>query len=247
MMVWPVTVEPVNEILSTPGCFTRAEPAMGPWPGTTLSDAGRQACLREDRSQHERGERGLGRGLQHHRASGREGRSDLPAREVEREVPGHDGAHDTHGDPLREHEVAGVHRPHLTAHLVGPARVVAQHLHRLGDVDLRLEQRLAVLPGLDLRELLGALLEQIRGAGQHGPALPGRELPPRVGLEARAGRGDRGIHVGDAGRLHGREDLFRGGVDDLERVARGRRPPRVVHEQLGVHYAPLKLGVRFST
>ena len=33
----PVFVEPVNATLSTPGCFTRYAPVVGPSPGTTLT------------------------------------------------------------------------------------------------------------------------------------------------------------------------------------------------------------------
>ena len=36
----PVTVEPVNAILSTPGCSASAAPAVAPRPGTTFSTPG---------------------------------------------------------------------------------------------------------------------------------------------------------------------------------------------------------------
>ena len=36
----PVLVEPVNATLSTPGCWTRYEPVVGPSPGTTLITPG---------------------------------------------------------------------------------------------------------------------------------------------------------------------------------------------------------------
>src|SRR5438045_1946496 len=36
----PTSVEPVNEILSMPGCFTIASPAMDPLPGRMLSGPG---------------------------------------------------------------------------------------------------------------------------------------------------------------------------------------------------------------
>ena len=36
MICAPVSVEPVNAILSTPGCCTRCRPTVVPGPGTTL-------------------------------------------------------------------------------------------------------------------------------------------------------------------------------------------------------------------
>ena len=44
MMTCPTSVEPVNAILSTSGCATRAAPAVGPKPGTMLiTPAGKPA------------------------------------------------------------------------------------------------------------------------------------------------------------------------------------------------------------
>ena len=40
MICAPVSVEPVNAILSTPGCLTRWVPIVFPGPGTTLSEPG---------------------------------------------------------------------------------------------------------------------------------------------------------------------------------------------------------------
>ena len=39
-MICPVTVSPVNAILSTSGCFTSAAPAVSPNPVTTLTTPG---------------------------------------------------------------------------------------------------------------------------------------------------------------------------------------------------------------
>ena len=36
-MAWPVAVEPVKTILSTPGCSASAAPASAPWPVTMFS------------------------------------------------------------------------------------------------------------------------------------------------------------------------------------------------------------------
>src|SRR5438128_11378738 len=36
MIHWPTSVDPVNAILSTPGCRTSAAPATAPGPGTTF-------------------------------------------------------------------------------------------------------------------------------------------------------------------------------------------------------------------
>ena len=41
----PVSVEPVNATLSTPGCRTRCAPLVGPSPGNDVDDAGGESDL----------------------------------------------------------------------------------------------------------------------------------------------------------------------------------------------------------
>ena len=46
MMIRPTSVDPVNATLSTPGCLTRASPAVSPKPGTMLmTPAGKPASM----------------------------------------------------------------------------------------------------------------------------------------------------------------------------------------------------------
>src|SRR5690349_831445 len=137
-----------------------------------------------------------------------------------------------------------VHGQRLAGELVGPARVVAERLDRHRDVDLRLEQRLAVVPGLDLGDLLGALLQQLGHPVQQLPALPGRELAPLFRVETGAGGSYRRVDLrvprfGDFG-----ERLFGRGIG--EAVALRGRPPLAADQQVGLH-RPLNSATRFST
>ena len=116
--------------------------------------------------------------------------------------------------------------------LVGDAReeleVAGRHLH----VGPRLAQRLAVVPALEGRQLLGAVPKRLRHA-QHDPAALGGHHPaPRLRLE----RGLRGRHRAIDVRLRGLRDrrqiVARRRIEDLEGLAVGRLAPLAVQNQL---------------
>jgi hypothetical protein len=74
----PVTCDPVNATLSTPGCAASAAPAVSPYPGTMLmTPGGTPASSASSPRRSDVSGASLGR-LQHHRAPGRENRTDLP-------------------------------------------------------------------------------------------------------------------------------------------------------------------------
>src|SRR5690349_20882645 len=205
---------------------------------------GRQAGFDRDLPEHQGGEGSFVRRLEHHGAPGREGRGDFPGGQVQREVPRHDRP--DHADRLahRVGKEGAAHGQRITGELIGPAGVIAERLDRHPDVDLRLEQRLAVVLGLDLGDLPGALLEQFRDAIEQLAAPPGGEITPVLRLEA------------GARRLHGRVHLRLARLGDLgerllgrgigEAVALSGAAPLVRDQQVGLH-RPLNSAMRFST
>ena len=106
---------------------------------------GRESRLEHDLSHRQRREWCLARRLQNHRATGGQGRGEFPRGEVEGEIPGNDRA--DHPDRLakRIREERPIHRQRLARDLVRPSAIVTQSFNTHRDVDLRLEQYLAVL------------------------------------------------------------------------------------------------------
>src|SRR6202035_254627 len=138
-----------------------------------------------------------------------EGRGDLPQRLDEGEVPGGDGG--DHPDRLAQRvgeDEGAADRQGLAGHLVGPAGEVAQGVDGRRDVDVaRLEDRLAVVEGLQERELVDARLQGVGDLPQQAPALAGGELLP-IARERRLGGGDGAVDVGSSRRGDGADHLL---------------------------------------
>ncbi len=106
-MCLPTAVEPVNEIMSTSGrAGQHVADRGGVGRGHDVEHAGGDVGLLGDDLADPRGRvRRVGRGLQDHRATGREGGRDLRQVEHEREVPRRDRADDADGladdEPVR--------------------------------------------------------------------------------------------------------------------------------------------------
>src|SRR5690606_24699601 len=115
-------------------------------------------------------------------------------------------------------------RDGLAVELRGPAGVIAEAVDDLANVDLRLADRLAVVEGLEARELLAARLDGIRDLPEQVPALGGGHPAPRPRECLARGPNRRidlpGARFGDLG-----DDLTRRGVQRLERpTVRGVDP-----------------------
>ena len=182
----PTSVDPVNAILSTPGCATRACP-VAPSPVRMFTvPGGRSACWMTSASSSAVRGRGLGR-LEHARVAGRQRRGQLPGRHQQREVP---------RDDLARHP----QRPRVRAEpgvlqLVRPARVVEEVRGGQRDVHVpRFPDRLAVVQAFQHRELAGPLLDDPGDPVQVLGPVPARGGAPGA-LVGRAGRGDRPVHV----------------------------------------------------
>jgi hypothetical protein len=97
----------------------------------------------------------------------------------------------------------------------------------------RLERRPPDVVGLERREDLDVALDQVGEPVEQAPAIGRRELRPRPAVELRAGRGDRRVDVGLAGRGDLGDGLLGRGRDDGEGRAVGRVAPLAADEQLG--------------
>ena len=213
MTLAPVRVEPVTEISATSSWRASAPPTSGPGPGTTLSTPRRQAGVERQAAEHERGQRRQLRRLEHDRVAGRERRPDLPGRHVERVVPGRDrGADADRLAPDRAGQALEVLARGLALEVAGGGGEEAQVVDRQRDVEGARElQRLAGVARLGARELVGALLEQVGHAVEHGGALAGGDAAPVAAPEGGAGGRDGALGVG------------RRGVGDLGERLAGRR------------------------
>ena len=179
--------------------------------GDDVDDARREVGLLADLGEEQRGERrGLG-GLEHHGVAGGERRRDLPRQHEQREVPRDDLRGDA--ERLRVGSEPGV------LELVGPAGVVEEVRGDERDVDVaRLLDRLAVVEGLEHRELARALLHEAGDAEEVLRALGAGGLRPHAGVGAARGRhGPVDVGVARHGDLG--EHLLGGRVDALERRA----------------------------
>ena len=168
-----------------------------------------QPGVAEQRGEPQGGERRLLGRLQDHAAPGRERRGDLLHGQEEWVVPRRDGRDDADGLVQHDRQRGGRDGVGLPGCLGRPARVVVEDPGRLGDVPLRLGQRLADVLALQPCPLVGLLAQQLRCPGEHPAALVVRSArPPAAGVERGTGAGDRDVdgglvHVLDRGDLPG--------------------------------------------
>jgi hypothetical protein len=216
-MYWPTSVEPVNEILSTPRWLT-----------------GGHAGLAADLDQADGRQRGLLGRLEDDRVARRQRRCELPRGDREREVPGRDeGAHTERHAALVGQVARDRDRRDLALDLGREARVVAEHLGRQRQVDACAhERRHALVERLEGSDLVGVALQQLGDPPEHLAALVGRHALPGVGLEAGARRCHGRVDVGPRGLGEGADDRVGGGIDRLAGGSVGGRDPLVPDQQL---------------
>jgi hypothetical protein len=177
-------------------------------------------------------ERGEGGGLQHDAVPGEQGRSDLPHRQEDGEVPGRDRSHHAEGLPAQLDPLLVVLVELLGGDLE-PGREAEPHCCAL-DLLPGLGQRLALLARQHGPDLLGGGSEGIRARDQ---GLAPARLVRRPGCEGAPGRLHRGLELlATAVRRLG-EGLARRGVDDRE-GGRGR-DGATVDRQAEVRHAGL--------
>ena len=157
--------------------------------------------------------RQLGR-LDHDRVAGRERRADLPARDVEREVPGRDQADDA--ERLAEGDVdAAGDGDRLAVVLVDGAGVEVEDLRHHADLAAGTRDRLAGVRRLEPRERLVLLLDERREAAEQAGAVGRSDGAPR--REGGLRPGDGGVGLLDPGLLELGDRLLGGGIEDGQR------------------------------
>ena len=126
--------------------------------------------------QQQRRERRLLRRLEHDRAAGRQRGRQLPGRHQQRIVPGDDLP--DHAHRLAQHHRQRVvgNRQGLALDLAGEPGVVLEAVRGVGHVELRLDDRLAHVAGLGLRQLGGPLPDRLGHLVEQRPPLAPRPL-----------------------------------------------------------------------
>ena len=183
-------------------------------------------------------------GLQHDGVAGQQRRCDLPGRLQKRIVPRGDQGADAHGgvhDPADRIGATGVD------HAAGVGAADAGEVSERGDdvvhVVFRLDQTLAGVHGLGVREILTVALDDIGDPGQQLAALAFRRGPPRPMIEGVAGGGDGRLGVGGRSLSDARHELAVSGAVDLSPAAVEGRAPRPVDVEL-THPAVLRVAYR---
>ena len=178
-----------------------------------VDDALREPRLERELAEPQRRQRRELGGLQHDGVPARERRAELPARDVEREVPGHDQADDA--ERLAEgHVDAARDRDRLAVVLVDGAGVEVEDLGDHADLAARARDRLADVARLEPRSSSCAPRRASRAGAAGAPGRPARRRATR-GTRPRARDGGVGLldprllELGD--RLLGRR------VEDRER------------------------------
>lgn len=117
----------------------------------------------------------------------------------------------------------------LALNLVGPSSVVSDAASNSADITLGHGDGLAIVKRLDGSEELEVLLNEIGKLNHQDGSLLGSNLLP-CGLERLAGGGDSKVDILLGGFANGGDDLFGGGVDDLELLLVNTLNPLVVDE-----------------
>ena len=197
----PTGVEPVKAIFRPPGCRTSAAPVAEPPPVTTLNTPVGQTALGQQLGEAQRRQRRRPGRLGDDGVAGHQRRRQLVAQQRRGEVPRHDRA--DHAERPAQHDpvdarievgrvraAQGLRQPH----------VVHQRVDRLGYLDPRVAQRLALLARQQRDQLVEVLLDVMRRPAEELAALAHRQRRP---LAERLGRGrDGGIDIGLAASGH---------------------------------------------
>ena len=197
-----------------------------------VEHARRQPDLDRDLTERDGRQRRLAGRLEDDGVAARQRRRDLPCRQEQRKVPGHDGGDDANRFAERVGEVVALDGNRLPHHFVGPAGEVLEALGRRRNLDVpRLADRFPVVNGLEPGHLVGLLHQAIGQPAHETPALARRHLSPGT-VERRAGRSHGRVHVRRTGRRDRGNHLFGRRIDDVHRLARRRGTPLVIDEEV---------------
>ena len=198
-----------------------------------VDDAGRHAGFHCKLGQPQRSEGRLFRRLEHHGAAGCDRRADLPDGGGQRAVPGNDRADDADGFLQRVGKDFAGQRvlDGLAMQRRGLACIIAQHAEHAQAIAAGTGDRCAHVEGVELRQLLEILLDEVGEPEQHALPLEWLHLAPRP-LEGAARGGDRavdvlGVALGDDG-----EQFAGGRIARLELLARRGIDPFAIDQHL---------------
>ena len=201
----PAAVDPVKAILSTPGCDDEILAGL-PVRGQDADHALGQPGLGEDLAQHQRVQRGLGRGLEDDGVAREQRRDHLRQGRLVRGVPRDDRG--DHADRFAAHHGAGRTggvQAFLPSEGLGGPQVGGGLLGESGVRPAGEPDRGAVLRGDQGGELLGPRRVQFAEPGDDGLALARGHPGPGPAVEGLPGGGDRPVDVG-GGSLGGTPD-----------------------------------------
>ena len=145
--------------------------------GDDVEDAFGDAGFQRQLGEAEHGQRRQLGGLEDDGVAARERRADLPARDVEREVPRHDEADDAERLAERRGDAAG-DGDRVAVVLVDGARVEVEDLRHHADLAACARDGLADVLRLDPGKLLVVLLDERRESPQQPGAIGGRDGAP---------------------------------------------------------------------
>ena len=181
--------------------------------GDDVDDALGDPGLERELGEPQRRERCQLRRLEDDRVPAGERGAELPAGDVEREVPGDDQPDDAEGLAEGEVDAAG-DRDRLAVVLVDRARVEVEDLGDHPDLAARAGDRLAHVLRLDACELLAVLLDERGQPAQEAGPVGRRDGAP--GGEGCLRAGDRGVRLLDAGLGELRDRLLGRRVEDSD-------------------------------
>ena len=229
-IVFPVSTSPVSDTSRTSGCRTSMSPTGTPSPVITWTTPGRHDVLRELEEAQRRQWRLLGR-LEDLDVAGGERRAELPDHHHQRVVPGRDPGHDAERLAADDRRVAlDVLGRGLALEVARRAGEEAEVVDREGDLVHGDRGRLADVLGLELPQLLGVLLHDVREREQELHPVLRRLRPPLVPGVARGV--DRPLGVLRRAARHLGDDLAGRRVQHLHRLAVGRVHPFAADEVL---------------
>ena len=238
MMIWPTSVEPVKAILSTPRWATSGVAGGLAEAGDDVDHAGGEPGLHGQLAHAQGGERGLLGRLEHDGAAGGQRGAPLPGDHQHREVPGDDLPGDAHRLAAGVAEVPAADRDRLAVDLVGPAGVVAEAVDHQRQVGMAaLADRLAVVQGLELGQLVDVRFDQVGELVHQPPAVAGVGLAPGARVKRLPRRLDGAVDVGGVALGDLGDDLLGRRVDRGERLAAVAVDPLAVDQQLGLDRA----------
>ena len=146
-----------------------------------IKDASRYARLDRQLSESQRGQRSLAGWLPHDRIAASQRRTELPRSQQQRKIPWNDQPNHAYRFAQRVRKSSFECVDRLAVDLGRQTSVISQNVNHHRHVDVaRLENRLAVVEGLKLGQLVDIFLDQVGKFPDQTSTFAGRHLSPRT-------------------------------------------------------------------